>query len=86
MAKPEKVFKVGGCTASVFENGTNGPDGTTPFKSVTLQRMYKDKDGNFQYTSSFKLNDIPKAALALEKAYDYLLTEKDGAVNPNGEF
>ena len=85
MAKPEKVFKVGGCTASVFENENSGPTGTT-FRSVTLQRMYKDKDGNFQYTSSFKLNDIPKAALALEKAYDYLLTEKDGAVNPNGEF
>ena len=88
MAKPEKVFKVGGCTASVFENqmnGMNGPAGTT-FKSVTLQRMYKDKDGNFQYTSSFKLNDIPKATLALEKAYDYLLSETDATVNPSGEF
>jgi len=86
MAKPEKVFKIGGCTASVFENGTAGANGRTTFKSVTLQRVYKDKDGNFQYTSSFKLNDIPKAGLALEKAYDYLLTEKESTVDPGGEF
>jgi len=85
MGKPEKVFKVGGCTASVFENDMNGAEGKTTFKSVTLQRAYKDRDGNFQYTSSFKLNDIPKAVLALEKAYDYLLLEKDVA-NPRGDF
>lgn len=59
MARPEKVFKVGGCTASVFENSVNGLNGNATIKSVTLQRAYKDKDGNFQHTNSFKLNDIP---------------------------
>lgn len=45
-------------------------------KSVSLQRAYKDKNGNFQHTTSFKDNDIPKAVLALWKAYDYLVSEE----------
>lgn len=86
MARPEKVFKVGGCTASVFENSVNGPNGNATMKSVTLQRAYKDREGNFQHTNSFKLNDIPKAVLALEKAYDYLLSDKEAAATPDADF
>ena len=43
---------------------------------VSLQRAYKDKEGKFQHTTSFKANDIPKAILALSKAYDYLVSEE----------
>ena len=75
MAKPEKRFKVGACTASVFGNEIQTEKGKAVVKSVTLQRAYKDKDGNFQHTTSFKTHDIPKAVLALEKAYDYLVSE-----------
>jgi hypothetical protein len=74
MAKPEKTFKAGACTASVFGNEINTANGKATVKSVTLQRAYKDKDGNFQHTNSYKAHDIPKAVLALEKAYDYLVS------------
>ena len=40
-----------------------------------MQRNYKDKEGNFKHTTSFGANDIPKAILALSKAYDYLVSE-----------
>ena len=76
MAKPEKRFKVGACTASVFVNEVTERNGTGIMKSVSLQRAYKDKAGNFQHTTSFKANDIPKAILALSKAYDYLVSEE----------
>ncbi len=78
MAQPEKGFKVGGCTASVFVNEINTGNGKATVKSVNLQRAYKDKEGNFQHATSFKANDIPKAVLALLKAYDYLSTEEKG--------
>ncbi len=45
-------------------------------KTVVLQRTYKDKDGSFKHTTSFAVNDIPKALLALEKAYDSLCQRK----------
>lgn len=73
MAQPEKRFKVGACTASVFANEIAGKEGKATIKSVSLQRTYKDKKGNFQNTTSFGANDIPKAILALSKAYEYLI-------------
>ena len=33
---------------------------------------YKDMHGNFKSTSSLDTNDIPKAILALKKAYEFL--------------
>jgi hypothetical protein len=72
MAKPEKKFKIGACTASVFVNEIQTGNGKAEIKSVSLQRAYKDKNGEFQHTTSFGANDIPKAVLALIKAYDYL--------------
>lgn len=75
MAQPEKRFKVGACTASVFVNEVSTGDGKTAIKSVSLQKTYKDKDGKFQHSTSFRANEIPKAMLALSKAYEYLVLE-----------
>lgn len=77
MVQPEKRFKVGACTASIFANEVNTAEGTTNLRSVSLQRIYKDKkDGSFKHTSSLKTNDIPKAILALSKAYEYLTLDE----------
>ena len=82
MAQPEKRFKCGACSASVFVNEVKTAEGMLPLKSVSLQRTYKDKDGNFQHATSFGANDIPKGVLALTKAYDYLVSEQGGGVIP----
>ncbi|MDA2934717.1 hypothetical protein MYX82_10300 [Acidobacteria bacterium AH-259-D05] len=76
MVQPEKRFKVGACTASIFVNEVNTAEGTKNLRSVSLQRTYKDKEGNFQHTTSLKVNDIPKAVLALKKAYEYLTVDE----------
>ncbi len=78
MAQPEKRFSVGNCTASVFVNQVNTKDGTVPIKSVNVQKTYKDQEGNFQNSSSFGVTDIPKARLALDKAYEYLVLKDKG--------
>ena len=79
MTQPEKKFRAGACTASIFSNEVKTGEGTAEIKSVSLQRTYKDKEGNFQHTASFKANDIPKAILALSKAYEYLVMEQEAA-------
>lgn len=75
MKRPEKKFKAGACTASIFMNEVDTEVGKIELKNVCLQKTYKDKDGNFQANSTFKINDIPKAILALEKAYEYMVLE-----------
>ena len=76
MSQPEKRFKAGACTASIFANEVQTTDGPKPVKNVVLQRTYKDKDGNFQHAASFSAADIPKAQLVLQKAFEYLVLEQ----------
>jgi len=71
--KPEKEFKVGAVRAAIWANPRVSSDGRS-FNShkVILERVYKDREG-FKSTDSLDANDIPKAILALKKAYEYLM-------------
>ncbi len=84
MVKPEIVFKVGAVRASVFRNiiETNGK--LIPLPKVAIEVRYKDKTGQWNGTNSLSLNDLPKAILALQKAFEYLMEHKkpEQAENP----
>ena len=72
MAQPEITFRHGPCSASIFENEyTRGGESFT-VRTVSFQRSYLDKEGTWQRTNSLKVNDIPKAVLVLNKAYEFL--------------
>lgn len=77
--KPEKHFRFGAVRASVWCDVRNGPSGQ-PFKSwsVTLDRAYKDAQGEWQNTHSLKEADIPKAVLALERAFEFITSRNEG--------
>ena len=73
MAQPEVTFRHGQCSASIFATEHERPNGekyTT--RSVSFQRRYLDKDGCWQTTQCLGVNDLPKATLVLQKAYEYL--------------
>ena len=76
MAKPEKVLKVGAVRASIFRNTIEKNGRSTPLPKVAIEVRYKDKTGQWQGTNSLSLNDLPKAILALQKAYEYLMEHK----------
>jgi len=74
---PVKHIRYGGISASIWANPTK--EGRV-FHTVTFQRAYKDKDGNWQNTESFRLHDLPKLRLLADKAYEQipeLLKEQD---------
>ncbi len=74
---PEKKFSTGAISAIIWKNNTLGKNGLPmEFKTIKLDRRYKDKDGNWQSTSSLRVNDLPKASLVLQKAYEYLVLTK----------
>jgi hypothetical protein len=73
MPKPEKRFRCGGCEAAVFENEMNRGGKTMKIKKVSFQKRYKSMDGEWKSTNSLDINEIPKAILALSKAYEYLV-------------
>jgi len=82
---PEKKFSTGVITATVWQNQGKGRNGEiVGYRTVSLQRRYKDKNGIWQTAGSFRVNDLPKAALVLQKAYEFLvLREQEATAESN---
>jgi len=76
MSKPEKTFKIGAVRASIFRNIIEKNGRAIPLPKVVLEVRYKDKTGQWNGTNSLSLNDLPKAVLALQKAFEYLMEHK----------
>ncbi len=75
---PEKSFRSGAIQVAIWENEGVGHDGQPgKYQTVSFERRYKDKQtGEWKSTTHLRVNDLPKAALILNKAYEYLvLTE-----------
>ena len=79
MTQPEKVFKIGVVRASVFRNTIMKAGQPIQLPKVVIEVRYKDKNGNWQGTNSLSINDLPKAILALQKAFEYLMEHKEAA-------
>ena len=70
---PEKKYRVGGVTATVWKNSNKNKDGVEfELFSISLERSYKDKDDNWKKTNSFMSEDVSKAILVLKEAYRYI--------------
>ena len=76
MAQPEKTFRQGACSASVFANEIQKNGKTINMPKVSVQKSYKDKDG-WKATNSYGVNDLPKLAIVASKAYEYLTARED---------
>ena len=73
---PEKKFRAGAVSATVWIN-TNEKGS---FPSIQLGKSYRDKENNWKETSSFNVNDVPKALVVLQEAYKYVaMREKEKA-------
>jgi len=72
---PIKKFRAGPISATVWNN--HAKEGESEYKTVSFERNYKDKEGAWKTTTSLRMNDLPKAALVLQKAYEYLALGED---------
>lgn len=70
---PVKSFRSGAIQVAIWENQAEQNGQTRTFQTVSFERRYKDKDGAWKSTNQLRVNDLPKAALILEKAYEYLV-------------
>ena len=69
-ARPVETIRLRGISASVFENVSD--DGKTTFHKVSLQRTYRQGD-EWKNTQSLSRDDLPIAAMLLQKAWEYIL-------------
>lgn len=76
---PEKRFNVTPVVSTIWKNEVIKNDETKYYYTVSLQRNYKDKDDNWKSTTTLRVGDLPKATLALQKAYEYLTLKEDSS-------
>ena len=69
--RPEKVFRVGFVSASIFTHDVESDDGKRTMRSVSLQKRYLDGQ-EAKFTSSFNLAELPQAIRCLELAQQYV--------------
>ena len=74
--QPEKKFRAGAISATVWLNqGQSKKTGeTTSWRTISLQRGYKDKNDQWQNTTSMRVNDLPRVILVMRQAYEHLVT------------
>lgn len=72
MAQPEKVIRIGSVSASVFVNESTEH---RSFRSVTLQRSYRDGDQT-KYTGNLNLGHLPNAIAVLKLALEHIAHEE----------
>ena len=75
--KPEKVFQHGALKAAIFANEHEKDGQSFTVKRVSFQKIYRDREGLLKTTSSLEVNDLPKAVLVLQKAFEYLTVRQE---------
>ena len=60
MSNLEKRIQVGPCSATIFVRDVQTETGNVRMRDIVLQRAYKDKEGNYQHTNSYRVNDLPQ--------------------------
>jgi len=74
--KPERIFRIGDVSASIFLQNA-GED--RKFRTISLQKSYLS-EGERQYTGSLSLAELPAAIEVLRLALGYIANEKEEAV------
>ena len=69
--RPEKVFRIGYVSASVFTREVTGDHGSRTMRSVRLQKRYMDGN-DVKYTDSFSLAELPQAQRVLQLASNWV--------------
>ncbi len=74
--KPEKVFRIGSVSASVFLNEIETDGGKRTARNVSLQRRYRDSSGDWKTSTSFGLADLPQAQAVLDMAMKHVASRE----------
>jgi len=73
MPKPVWSTKAGTVTGALWENEISVNGRKVSVLKVTIQRRYRDKDGQWKSSTSFSRNEIPLARFVLQKAYEHMI-------------
>ncbi len=75
--RPVAKFSAGQVSAAIWGNEVTTKTGkTVTVLKATVERRYKDRDGQWKSSSSFSRNEIPFAIYCLQKSLDHIITSQ----------
>ncbi len=83
--KPLWHFHAGSVRASIWENERDINGKTFTVRDLTFSKRYRDVNGEYKNTTKYSANDIPKAMLVLQKAYEQMVTGFEDEPNGKGQ-
>ncbi len=78
---PEKKFSTGAIQVTVWKNVGSKDGKSHEYKTFSFTRRYQDKTGQWKSSSSLRINDLPRAVVALNKAYEYAILRAQEGVD-----
>ena len=83
--KPIAKFRAGGLiSCALWENDIQVNGSTKTILKASIQRRYKDSDGNWKSSTSFSRNEIPLAIYCLQQAFEAMIGEQNLETGGNG--
>ena len=81
---PVAKFRAGQVSSAVWRNEIQVKGKAITVLKATVQRRYKDKEGNWQSSQSFARNEIPLAIHCLQQAFEKIIeTQQEDSGNNN---
>ena len=77
--RPVAKFTAGQVSAAIWENEVTTKAGKqVTMLKATVERRYRDRDGQWKSSSSFARNEIPLAIYCLRKSFEHIIeSQKD---------
>lgn len=75
MNQIEKKFSAGPVVATIWKN--EGKEEGSEFPSVSIEKRYQDKQGEWKSTSSFNKSQLAQVALVAKKAHEHLYLKEE---------
>ena len=85
MAKPVAKFKAAQISAALWENEITAKNWhKAPMLKASVQRRYKDRDGQWKSSTSFSRSEIPLAIYCLQRAFEKIIEVQIGEGSEEG--
>lgn len=76
-SRPVKKIRLGGVTVSIWRERRRDRQGNEfDAFSASIDRSYRDADGQWRHAQQLRESDLPKAIVGLQQAYSYVLDAK----------
>lgn len=77
MKAPIAKYKAGSIECSIWENSIDTPTGKANVLKATVERRYRQSNGNWASTNSYSKADIPQVIFVLQQAYAEIIARSN---------